>query len=343
MTLQTVKVLSARKVVSWHRLGLSAGFATAAVLAVTLAVSTVAHAQQYPTKTIRLIVGYNPTGATDVQARILAEKLSQAFGQQVVVENRPGASGMIGAQQVVRAAPDGYTLLVAGAPEVAFNVALFKTMAYDPKTDLAPISLLSVAPVVLVSNPKSGMKTLQDVLKAARGGTSLFYGSVGIGTPNHIAGELLNSVANVKLSHVPFAGAGPAMTAIVGDHVPLAFLSLASAVPQIKTGALQPIAVTTTRRFPTQPDIPTIAEQGYAGFNVSTWYGVLAPAKTPPEIIARLHAEIAKILKEPEIRNKLLEMGADPVGGTPAEFGSFISSEIEKIRSVAAKAGIEPQ
>jgi len=302
-----------------------------------------AHAQQYPTKTIRLVVGYNPTGATDVQARILADKLSTAFGQQVLVENRPGASGMLGAQQVVRAAPDGYTLLVAGAPEAAFNVALFKSMAYDPKTDLTPITLLSIAPVVLVSSPKTGMKTLQDVLKASRAGASLFYGSVGIGTPNHIAGELLNSVANVKLSHVPYAGAGPAMTAIVGGHVPLAFLSLASAVPQIKSGALQAIAVTSTKRFPTQSDIPTVAEQGFEGFNVTTWYGVLAPAKTPPEIIARLHAEITRILREPDIRNKMLEMGADPSGNTPAEFGAFIASEIEKIRSVANKAGIEPQ
>lgn len=302
-----------------------------------------AQPQQYPTKTIRLVVAYNPGGATDVQARILGEKLARVFGQQILVDNRAGASGMVGAQVVVRSNPDGYTLLLAGANEAALNVALFKNMPYDPRKDLEPISLLSVAPVVLVASSKSGLKTLADVLRTARTGTPPNFGSVGAGSPNHIAGALLNSVANLQLNHIPYSGAGPAMTAVAGNHVPLAFLSLASAVPHFKSGNLQPIAITTTRRFPTQPDIPTIAELGFEGFNISQWYGLLTAAKTPSRIVNRLHAEFARVLNDPETRNRILELGADPVGGKPAEFGAFINSEIEKYRSLAAKAGVEPQ
>jgi tripartite-type tricarboxylate transporter receptor subunit TctC len=314
-----------------------------AMVAIAVLGSATAFAQPYPNKPVRLIVAYSPGGATDVLARMLGQKLSEAMGQQFVVENRPGASGMIGAQVVARAAPDGYTLLVAGANEAALNVPLFKTMPYDPKTDLAPVTLVAVAPVVLVSGARSEFKTLEDVLKAGRTSNPPDFASVSIGSPNHIAGELLNSVAKTDLRHVPYPGAGPAMTAVVGGHVPLAFLSLASAVPQLKSGTLHPIAVTTAKRFPTQPDIPTIAERGFAGFNISQWYGVLAPAKTPPEIVNRLHVEIAKVLKDPEIRNKILELGADPVGNTPTEFGAFIDSEIEKYRTIAVKARIEPQ
>ena len=302
-----------------------------------------AQPQQYPTKTIRLVVAYNPGGATDVQARILGEKLARVFGQQVLVDNRAGASGMVGAQVVVRSNPDGYTLLLAGANEAALNVALFKNMPYDPRKDLEPISLLSIAPVVLVASPKSGLKSLADVLKSARGGTPLNFGSVGAGSPNHIAGALLNSVANLQLNHIPYSGAGPAMTAVAGNHVPLAFLSLASAVPHFKSGNLQPIAVTTPRRFPTQPDIPTIAELGFEGFNISQWYGLLAAAKTPPGIVNHLQAEFAKVLNDPDTRNRILELGADPVGGKPAEFRAFVNSEIEKYRLLAASAGVEPQ
>lgn len=296
----------------------------------------------YPVRPIRLVVAYAPGGATDVQARMLGEKLSQSMGRQLVIDNRPGASGMIGAQAVVRAAADGYTLLLAGANEAALNVALFKNMPYDPRTDLAPITLLTVAPVILVSGPKSNLRTLKDVLAASRN-TAINFGSVGIGTPNHIAGELLNSMANTRLSHIPYQGAGPAMTAVLGDQVPLAFLSLASAAPHLKSGSLQPIAITTTNRFPSHPDIPTIAELGYAGFNVSQWYGVLAPAKTPQPIQNRLHAEFTKALKDPQVRNRMLDLGADPVGNTPAEFTAFVRAEIEKYRGLAAKAGIEPQ
>ena len=300
-------------------------------------------AEKFPSKPIRLIVAYNAGGATDVQARLLGEKLSVALGQQVLVENRPGASGMLGAQEVVRSAPDGHTLLVAGPNEAALNLILFKSMTYDPRTDLAPITLLTVAPVILVSSPQSGLKTLQDVLKAAGSDAPPKFGSVGIGSPNHIAGELLKSVAKVKLTHIPYTGAGPAMTAVVGNHVPLAFLSLASAVPQIQSGNLQPIAVTTPNRFPTQPDIATISEQGFPNFNISSWYAVLAPAKTPPEIINSLHAAFTKILKEPDVRKRLLDIGADPVGGTPAELATFIASDIDKYKALAEEAGIKPQ
>lgn len=313
------------------------------VAAMLVAAPLAASAQSYPSKPIRLIVAYNPGGATDVQARLLGEKLSVALGQQVLIENKPGASGMLGAQEVVRSAPDGHTLLVAGPPEAALNLILFKGMTYDPRTDLTPVTLLTVAPVVLVASPQSGMKTLQDVLKAARGGTPPKFGSVGIGSPNHIAGELLNTEAKIKLTHIPYSGAGPAMTAVIGNHVPLAFLSLASAVPQIKSGGLQPIAVTTPKRFPTQPGIPTIAELGYPNFSVASWYAVLAPAKTPADIVNRLQAEFSKILKDPDIRKRLLDIGADPVGSTPAELAKFIDSDIEKFRSIAEVAGIKPQ
>lgn len=300
-------------------------------------------AQPYPNKPVRLVVAYSPGGATDVLARLLAQRLSATLGQQFVVENKAGASGMIGAQYVARAAPDGYTLLLAAANEAALNVALFKSMPYDPRTDLAPVTLVAVAPVVLAANPKSDFKTFDDVIKAGRSPKTPDFASVGIGSPNHIAGELLNSVAKTDLRHVPYPGAGPAMQALVAGHVPLAFLSLASAVPHFKSGILRPIAVTTEKRFPTQPDIPTIAESGFEGFNISQWYGLLTPARTPPEVVSRLHAEISRILNEPDVRNKVLELGADPVARGPAEFATFINSEIEKYRTLAAKAKIEPQ
>ena len=300
-------------------------------------------ADVFPSRPMKFIVAYNAGGATDVLARLLAQKLTAVFGQSIVVENRAGASGMIGAQVVAKAAPDGYTLLVAGANEAALNVPLFKTMPYDPRTDLQAVTLVMVAPVVLVSNPKTEFKTLQDVLKAGRSSNPPDFGSVGIGSPNHIAGELLNSAAKTDLRHIPYPGAAPAMQAVVGAHVPLAMLSLASAVPQIKSGALHPIAVTTAKRFPGQPNIPTIAEQGFEGFDISQWYGVLAPAKTPPEIVNRLQQEIARILKDPEVQKQIADLGADPVGSTSAEFATFINSEIEKYRALAIKAKIEPQ
>jgi len=311
--------------------------------ALALLVHGVARAQPYPNKPVRLVVAYSPGGATDVLARLLAHRLTATLGQQFVVENKAGASGMIGAQFVARAAPDGYTLLLAGANEAALNVALFKSMPYDPRTELTPVTLVAIAPVVLAASPKSDFKTFDDVIKAGRSAKTPDFGSVGIGSPNHIAGELLNSVAKIDLRHVPYPGAAPAMQAVIGGHVPLAFLSLASAVPHLKSGNLRPIAVTTEKRFPTQPDIPTIAESGYEGFNISQWYGVLTTAKTPPEIIGRLHAEITKILNEPDIRSKVLELGADPVARAPADFAVFINNEIEKYRILAAKAKIEPQ
>jgi len=322
--------------------------ASAAVLALgasafALLAQGSALAQAYPNKPVKLVVAYSPGGATDVLARLLAQRLSATLGQQFVVENKAGASGMIGAQYVVRAAPDGYTLLLAGANEAALNVPLFKSMPYDPRTDLAPVTLVAVAPVVLAASPRSDFKTFDDVIKAGRSAKTPDFGSVGIGSPNHIAGELLNSMAKTDLRHIPYPGAGPAMQAVVAGHVPLAFLSLASAVPHLKSGNLRPIAVTTNKRFPTQPDIPTIAESGFEGFNILQWYGVLAPAKTPPEVVSRLHAEITKILNEPEVRNKVLDLGADPVGRAPAEFATFINSEIEKYRTLAAQAKIEPQ
>lgn len=304
---------------------------------------TDARGQAAAGRTMRLVVGYSPGGATDVQARLLAAKLGPITGASVIVENRPGASGMIGAQAVVRAAPDGNTLLVAGPNEAAINVALFKSMPYDPVADLAPITLFTSAPVVLVANTKMGLKSLADVVKAAKAPATLAFGSVGIGTPNHVSGELLNQLAGTALTHVPFQGAGPAMGAVVGNHVPLAFLSLASAVPQIKSGALQPIALTTARRFPTHPDIPTIAEQGYPSFNISSWYGVLGPAKMPPDLIAKLNADIVSVLKDPEVREKLLDLGADPVGSSPAEFADLVNTEIRRYRDLAQRAGIQPQ
>jgi tripartite-type tricarboxylate transporter receptor subunit TctC len=302
-----------------------------------------AGAQTYPDRLIRFVVAYNPGGATDVLARLLAQKLTPILGQPIVVENRPGASGMIGAQLVAKAAPDGYTLLVGGPNETALNVALFKSMPYNPRTDLEPITLIMVAPVVLVTAPTSEFKTLQDVVKAGLSPNPPDFGSVGIGTPNHIAGELLNSMAKTDLQHIPYPGAAPATQAVVGGHVPLAMLSLASAATHINAGTLRPLAVTTTKRFPGQPDIPTVAEQGFEGFNISTWYGLLAPAKTPPDVVNRLATEIGKILKEPEVQKQILGLGADVVGSTPAEFGSFINTEIDKYRDLAQRAKIEPQ
>lgn len=325
-------------------LGRIGAWATAMVATAMLAAAPMgAVAQTYPSEPITIIVAYSPGGATDVLARMLAERLTEKLGQQVAVENRPGASGMIGAQAVATAEPDGHTLLIAGANEAALNMVLFESMPYDPRTELEPVSLLVVAPVVLVANVDTDIESFEDLLEAARAGEQLGFGSVSVGSPNHIAGELLNIVADIDLNHVPYPGAGPAMTAVLGGHIPLAFLSMASALPQIEAGELRALAVTTDERFEGLPDLPTIAEHGFEEFNLSQWYAMFAPAGTPNEIIETLNSTMVEIVNDPDFRSRIVSQGGIPVGSTPEELGEHVESEIQKYEELAPRAGVEPQ
>jgi len=264
------------------------------------------------------------------------------LGSTIVVENRSGASGMVGAQAVVNAAPDGHTILIGSSGESATNSAMMKKMPYDPLRDLIPVIWMTINPVVLVASKNAPYKTLEEVLAdAKRRPEGLAYATVGVGSPHHLAGELLRLQTKANLIPVPYRGSGPAMTDVISGQVPLAFLSLPSAMPHLKSGNIRPIAVATAQRVPMAPDIPTIAEQGVPGFEVAQWNVALVPAGTPASVIAKLNAAFATTLADPEVRAKLADQGAIVVGGSPEKAAAFVRAEVEKYTQVAKQAGIE--
>jgi len=303
-----------------------------------------AHAEVYPARPIRMIVAYPPGGGTDIVGRMIAQKLGETLGQSVIVENRGGASGNIGTELTARAAPDGYTVLVGNVAPNAINVSLFKNLPFDPVADFAPVSLVASTPNVLVVNPSTPARTVKEVvaLAKARPGT-LNFASAGVGSSSHLAGELFRILAGADIVHVPYKGAGPAMIDVLSGRIQLYFATMPAAMPHVKSGKLAPIAVTSAKRSQALPELPTVAESGVPGYEASTWYGVLAPAHTPSAVIARLHAEIVRILAEPELRARLADQGFEPVGNSPEEFGAYIKSEIAKWGKVIRDAGIRPE
>ncbi len=297
-------------------------------------------ADTWPSRPIRMIVAYPPGGGTDQVGRVMAEQLSQSLGQNVVIDNRGGATGNIGTELAARALPDGYTLLMGNVAPNAVNVSLFKKLGFDPVKDFSPVSLVAITPNILVAHPSQPVKTIKELLVLAKAKPgSLNFPSAGVGSSSHLAGELLKSLAKIDMVHVPFKGGGPALVAMISGEVQIMFATMPAAMPHVKSGKARAIAVTTTKRSQAMPELPTIAEAGVTGYEASTWYGLLAPAKTPRPVIDRLHAETVRILAGPA-RQRLEIQGFEPVGGTPAEFSAYIKSEIVKWAKVIKDANI---
>jgi tripartite-type tricarboxylate transporter receptor subunit TctC len=299
-----------------------------------------AHAQAYPAKPIRFIVPFPAGGATDVVARTVGQKLSENLGQPVIVDNRPGAGGNIGAEVVANAPADGYTLLVCSAAEVAINVSLYKKLPYDPVKDFAPVTLATSAPLVLVVHPSIPARSVQELIGLARSRPGqLVYASSGSGGPQHLAGELFKLMAKIDMVHVPYKGGAPAITDLVGGHVQLFFGGLPPALPHVRANKLRALAVTSAARTQIMPTTPTISESGIKGFAIDNWQGMMAPAKTPAEIVTRLNTELVKALRLPEIKQRLFDQGTEPVASSPQQFHAYIKSEIEKYADVIRKSG----
>ncbi len=310
------------------------------VLATAVAPAS-AEAQAYPSRPLRFIVPFPPGGSTDIYARIIGPRLADALRQQVVIDNRPGAGGALGADLAAKAPPDGYTIWLGQTNNLAIGPAMRTKNSYDPVRDFSPITLLMQAPQVMVVNAGSPITSIKELIAAAKSKPgSLTFASAGIGSSGHVAGELLNQAAGVNITHVPYKGASPAMIDLRGGRVTFLATSLASAAQFVKDGKIKGIATTGLKRARLMPDVPTVAESGVPGFEVASWHGMLAPAKVPREIIARLNREIVAILDKPEVRDALLSEGGDITPGTPEEFAVFLKSEAQKWAKVIKQAGI---
>jgi len=287
------------------------------------------------------VVPFAAGGANDVVARIIQQPLADALGQPVVIENRGGAGGNVGAEAAAKSAPDGYAIVLV-APSLAISPSLYSKLNYDPVRDFAPISLVATVPNVMITHPSVPAQTLTEFIALARakpGGMN--FGSGGSGTSNHLAGELFNIVAGVKLVHVPYKGVNLAMNDVLGGQLQLVVIGIPAAAPHIKAGRLRALAVVAPQRSPALPDVPTVAEAGLPNFEVTTWYGVLAPAGTPRPIINRLNAELVKIMRVPELKERLAAMATDPVTSTPEEFADLIKQEISRWAKVVREAGLK--
>lgn len=300
------------------------------------------HAQDYPSKPVRFVVPFAPGGTTDVLARLVGERLSASLGQQFVVDNKPGAGGNVGTAQVAKAEPDGYTLLMGTVGTHAINASIYPSLPYDPVQDFAPVTLVATVPNVLVVNPEVPANSVAELIALAKEKPGeLNFASSGNGSSIHLSGELFKAMTGVDIVHVPYKGSGPAVIDLLGGQVQMMFDNLPSSAPQIKAGKLRPLGVTSKERSPTLPDVPTIAEAGVPGYEALSWFGVLVPAGTPEAIVAKLRDEIAEALADPAMRERFAELGAVPVGDTPAEFADFISAETAKWAKVVAEAGIK--
>ena len=298
-----------------------------------------AAAQPFPSKPVRIIVPFSPGGVADSSARVISDKLGARLGQSVVVENRPGASGNIGAQQVAAAAPDGYTLLLGFDGTMVVNPHVYAKLPFDTLRDFAPVTKLGDATLILVAHPSVPAKDLREFLRIAK--TQNFsYGSAGTGSTPHLAGELLAQRTGIALTHVPYKGGGQAMGDVVGGQIPLVFTAIATAQQFVRSGKLKGLGVSSARRSGSLPDVPTFVEGGLEGFVVDSWVGILAPAKTPPPVVARLQKEIAAVLGEPETRERYATLGIEPVANAPEQFAEQIRADLARWEKVVRQAGI---
>jgi tripartite-type tricarboxylate transporter receptor subunit TctC len=309
--------------------------------AAALAVSMPAAAQVYPSKPIRMVLPYPPGGGSDTIGRPLAQKLSESLGQQVVVENRGGANGNIGMEHAARAAPDGYTIVFALTAQLAVNPGLYGKVPYDPVKDFAPITLLGNGAYILVVHPSLPAKSVKQLVALAKAQPgSIAYSSSGNGSGGHLAAELLNSMAGIKMLHVPYKGGGPALVDLIAGQVQVLFSTQLASWPHIQSGRIRALAVSTAKRPASIPDLPTIAEAGLPGYDSGVWYGVLAPAGTPRDIITRLNGDVIRALNQPDYRTLLVNNAIDPIGSPPEQLGQYIKSELVKWAKVVKDAGV---
>lgn len=300
-------------------------------------------AQTYPNRPIRFVSPYAPGGGTDILARTLAQKLTESIGQSVVVENRPGGGGILGTESVAKSALDGYTILLGSVGPLTVNPSLYAKLPYDTLRDLAPIALISIVPALLAVHPSLPVKSVKELIAYAKARPGqLSFSSSGNGGSGHLAGELFNSMAGVKMVHVPYRGTGPATLAVVAGEVPVSFGVMLSMLPQVHAGRLRGLAVTSAKRSQAAPQLPTVAESGLPGYEYVSWYGVLAQAATPKDIIAKLNAELLKVIRNPDVREKLSAEGGEVVGGTPEEFGAYIREELKRWAKIIKEANIRP-
>jgi len=315
---------------------------TIVALALTLAAGAAA-AQTYPTKAVRLVVPFLAGGSTDIVGRTVAQKLSEMWGQQAFVDNRPGGGTTIGTEMVAKAAPDGYTLLVTPAP-FTINPSLLTKLPYDALTDFTPITLINTTPLVMVVNPGVPAKNVKELIALAKAKPGkLNFGSSGTGGSNHLAGELFDAMAGVKMVHIPYKGNAGALTDIVGGHLDVVYNGITSAVALIRGGKLRALAVTSLQRSAALPDVPTLGESGLKGFEAVAWNGLTAPAKTPRDVIMKINADVIKIVNSPELKERLKADGSDPVGNSPEQYAAFLRNEIAKWAKVIKFAGVKPE
>jgi len=302
-----------------------------------------AGAQTYPTKAVRLVVPFLAGGSTDIVGRTVAQKLSEMWGQQAFVDNRPGGGTTIGTEMVAKAAPDGYTLLVTPAP-FTINPSLLTKLPYDALTDFTPITLINTTPLVMVVNPGVPAKNVKELIALAKAKPGkLNFGSSGTGGSNHLAGELFDAMAGVKMVHIPYKGNAGALTDIVGGHLDVVYNGITSAVALIRGGKLRALAVTSLQRSAALPDVPTLNESGLKGFEAVAWNGLSAPAKTPRDVIMKINADVIKIVNSPELKERLKADGSDPVGNSPEQYAAFLRNEIAKWAKVIKFAGVKPE
>ena len=318
----------------------SPGFRCAALC--LLAVAVEAHAQEYPTRSIRIVLPFSPGGGTDLLARLLSKRFYEAFGQTAAVDNRPGAGGNLGAEIVARSAPDGHTLLMSTA-SLAVNVSLYPKLAYDLRRDLIPITQVASAPLVVTVHPSVPVRSVREFValaKKTKGG--LNFGSNGTGTTSHLAMVTLNQMAGISLTHIPYKGAGALLTALLSGEVEVGFPAVISVQPHLRAGRLRALAVTTKRKSSVLPDVPTL-DASYPGFDIDNWFALFAPAGTPVAIVNRIHAEVVKGLQHPESQAFMRNEGAEPVASSPAEFAAFVAREIDKYAQIVKLSGARPE
>jgi tripartite-type tricarboxylate transporter receptor subunit TctC len=311
------------------------------VLLLSLFCICVCAQESYPSRPVRFILPFPPGGGTDILGRVIAERLSANLGQPVVTENRGGAGGNVGAEAAARSSPDGYTIVLV-APSLAISPTLYSKLNYDPVKDLAPISLVATVPNVMITHPSVPAQTLQEFIALVRSRPgAMNFGSGGSGTSNHLAGELFNIVAGTKLVHIPYKGVNLAMQDVLSGQVHLVFIGIPAAAPHIKAGRLRALALVAPQRTLALPEVPTVAEAGLKDFEVTTWYGVMAPAGTPHPVITRLNSELVKIMHTPDTKERLAGMATDPLTSTPEEFAAYLKQEIAKWGDVVRKANLK--
>ena len=309
-------------------------------MALSFAQMTCLHAQEYPSKPVRIVVPFAPGGVADNSARVVAEPLAIRLGQQVIVENRPGASGNIGTQQVVQAAPDGYTLLLGFDGTMVINPHVFPKIPFDTLADFAPVTKLGDATLILVAHPSAGVRTLNELIEKAKS-KPFSYGTSGTGGTPHLAMELLKLRTGAQFEHVPYKGGGPAVVDVLGGQIPLVFTAIASAQQYVRGGRLIALGVPSAKRSGALPDVPTFQESGLAGFDVSSWTGIFAPAKTPPAVISKLQRELSQVLQSPFVKERYATLGIEPVGNSPEEFGAQLRADLARWQEVVKAANVK--